>query len=121
MDMSSFLLFVVFAFTVFVIVLIVLCHKYNTKKAESLGSTFVASKHNSFKDSADIGIFLHERAKVAGISFNGYERDKRKITKTEAEDFFRGTSIQLIILNRIAHRLGCEVVIRQKDKENTNI
>lgn len=105
-------LFIIVCTLLFIGVLIVKYRKYNIHRALNLPKNPPRYPDSAMKSARAIGIFLFNRAKICGVNF--MTADKNTGVSYEAlRDISRGKDTHIVNLLRMAHYLGCEVVIRQ--------
>lgn len=84
--------------------------KFDKKKALTMPKEALRYNDDSIKSAKAIGQYLNERADLAGVTF------KPELTNVSFEkslEIYAGSAVGVIALCRMAHRLGCEVVVRE--------
>ena len=91
------------------------CKRFNIEKAKQLPKEAEHHPEDCIQAAESIGKFLEQRAKLAGVNFS---KDKQLHPNNKtAQKIFKGNSAQIIAVNRIVHRLGFELVVREKTKK----
>ena len=84
--------------------------KFDKKKALTMPKEALRHNDDSIKSAKAIGQYLNERADIAAVTF------KPELTNVSSEkslEIYAGSAVGGIALCRVAHRLGCEVVVRE--------
>lgn len=98
--------------------IVVKYRKYNVQRALNMPKKSPHYPDSAMKSARAIGDFLFERAQAAGV----YYISSMEYTGMTVEGLRRltdGKDYGVINLIRMAHYLGCEVVIRQKGTQDT--
>lgn len=90
-------------------------NRFNIEKAKQLPTESEHHPEDCIKAAETIGRFLEQRAKLADISFS--KNEKIHPTDETAQKIFKGNSAKIIAVNRIVHRLGFELVVREKTEK----
>ena len=99
-------------------VVVVKYRKYNVQKALNMPKSSPHYPDSAIKSAKAIGSFLFERAQAAGVYFICSDA-KTGITTENIRRISDGKDYGVINLIRMAHYLGCEVVIRHKGTQDT--
>lgn len=119
--MDGFLIFIIFCIVIILAVFITCYRHYDKRKALTLPKEAPCHTDDSLKSAKAIGTFLHERAELAGISFEP-ERSEytskeffilKSIYKKETNAIYNGKAAGVVVLCRMAHQLGCNVIVRE--------
>ena len=70
------------------------------------------------KSAREIGLFLFNRAKICGVHFMTADKDTG-VSYEAIRDISRGKDTHIVNFLRMAHYLGCEVVVRQTGTSDT--
>lgn len=103
-------------------VIVIKIRKYSVQKALKLPEKTDGVIGNSFRSARQIGQFLMKRADTCGIYLMS---SNTGVSADELDRIVQGKDLGIIGLVRLAHLLGCELVIRQvgtgdiEDPENT--
>lgn len=98
--------------------IVVKYRKYNVQRALNMPKKSPHYPDSAMKSARAIGDFLFERAQAAGVHFIA-SRDETGISVSNLRKLSDGKDYGVINLIRMAHYLGCEVVIRQKGTQDT--
>lgn len=99
-------------------VIVVKYRKYNVQRALQMPKNPPHYPDSAIKSAKEIGDFLFERAQAAGVHFIA-SGDKTGISVTNLRNLSDGKDYGVINLIRMAHYLGCEVVVRQTRSQDT--
>lgn len=99
-------------------VLIVKYRKYNVQKALHMPKNPPHYPDSAIKSARAIGDFLFERAQAAGVYFICSDA-KTGVTAENIRKISDGKDYGVINLIRMAHYLGCEIVVRQMGTQDT--
>lgn len=99
-------------------VIVVKYRKYNVQRALQMPKNPPHYPDSAIKSAREIGDFLFERAQAAGVYFIS-SNDKTGISVDNLRRLSDGKDYGVINLIRMAHYLGCEVVIRQTGTQDT--
>lgn len=99
-------------------VIVVKYRKYNVQRALQMPKNPPHYPDSAIRSAREIGDFLFERAQAAGVYFIS-SNDKTGISVDNLRRLSDGKDYGVINLIRMAHYLGCEVVIRQKGTQDT--
>ena len=99
-------------------VLVVKYRKYNIHKALALPKNPPRYPDSAMKSAREIGDFLFERADVCGVYFMTADKDTG-VSYEAIRDIADGKDTHIVNFLRMAHLLGCEVVIRQIGTSDT--
>ncbi len=99
-------------------VIVVKFRKYNVQRALQMPKNPPHYPDSAIKSAREIGDFLFERAKAAGVHFIA-SRDKTGISVTNLHNLSEGKDYGVINLIRMAHYLGCEIIVRQTGTQDT--
>lgn len=99
-------------------VLVVKYRKYNVQRALQMPKNPPHYPDSAIKSARKIGDFLFERAQAAGVHFIA-STDKTGISVTNLRNLSDGKDYGVINLIRMAHYLGCEIVVRQTGTQDT--
>ena len=99
-------------------VIVVKYRKYNIQRALQMPKNPPHYPDSAIKSAREIGDFLFERAQFAGVHFIA-SGDKTGISVTNLRNLSDGKDYGVINLIRMAHYLGCEVVVRQIGTHDT--
>lgn len=116
MDEST--IFSIVCVLLFVGVLVVKYRKYNIHRALALPKNPPRYPDSAMKSAREIGDFLFERADVCGVYFMTADKDTG-VSYEAIRDIADGTDTHIVNFLRMAHFLGCEVVIRQIGTSDT--
>lgn len=108
--MNNNLILIICIFLLLIAVFIWQYRKFNKQKALNLPKEAPRYNDDSIKSAKAIGHFLKERSSLAGVTF------KPELTNVNFEkslEIYSGSAVGVIALCRVAHRLGCEVVVRE--------
>ncbi len=100
--------------------LVVRYRRYNVHRALNMPKNPPIYSDDAIRSAKAIGRFLHERAKISGVYFLSADKETGVLWQS-LWDMGGGKDYHLINFIRIAHYLGCEVIVRQtgtKDTEN---
>ena len=103
---------------VFLGVVVVKYRKYNVQRALNMPKVSPHYPDSAIKSAKAIGSFLFERAQAAGVHYICSD-EKTGINIMRLHKITDGKEYGVISLIRMAHYLGCEVVIRQKGTQDT--
>lgn len=113
-------IFAIVCVLLFAGVLVVKYRKYNIHRALALPKNPPRYPDSAMKSAREIGNFLFERADVCGVYFMTADKDTG-VSYEALRDISDGKDTHIVNFIRMAHFLGCEVVIRQigtSDTEN---
>ncbi len=113
-------IFAIVCVLLFAGVLVVKYRKYNIHRALALPKNPPRYPDSAMKSAREIGNFLFERADVCGVYFMTADKDTG-VSYEALRDILDGKDTHIVNFIRMAHFLGCEVVIRQigtSDTEN---
>ncbi len=99
-------------------VIVVKYRKYNVQRALQMPKNPPHYPDSAIKSARKIGDFLFERAKAAGVHFIA-STDKTGISVINLRNLSDGKDYGVINLIRMAHYLGCEIVVRQTGTQDT--
>lgn len=99
-------------------VLVVKYRKYNIHRALALPKNPPRYPDSAMKSAREIGDFLFERADVCGVYFMTADKDTG-VSYEAIRDIADGKDTHIVNFLRMAHFLGCEVVIRQIGTSDT--
>lgn len=99
-------------------VIVVKYRKYNVQRALQMPKNPPQYPDSAIKCAQAIGTFLFERAQAAGVYYIS-SREKTGISVDNLRRLTDGKDYGVINLIRMAHYLGCEVVIRQVGTQDT--
>ena len=99
-------------------VIVVKYRKYNVQRALRMPKNPPHYPDSAIRSAREIGDFLFERAQAAGVYFIS-SNDKTGISVDNLHRLSNGKDYGVINLIRMAHYLGCEVVIRQTGMQDT--
>lgn len=99
-------------------VIVVKYRKYNVRRALQMPKNPPRYPDSAIRSAREIGDFLFERAQAAGVYFIS-SNDKTGISVDNLRRLSDGKDYGVINLIRMAHYLGCEVVIRQTGTQDT--
>ena len=99
-------------------VLVVKYRKYNIHRALALPKNPPRYPDSAMKSAREIGDFLFERADVCGVYFMTADKDTG-VSYEAIRDIADGKDTHIVNFLRMAHLLGCEVVIRQIGTSDT--
>lgn len=99
-------------------VIVVKFRKYNVQRALQMPKNPPHYPDSAIKSAREIGDFLFERAKAAGVHFIA-SIDKTGISVTNLHNLSEGKDYGVINLIRMAHYLGCEIIVRQTGTQDT--
>lgn len=99
-------------------VIVVKYRKYNVQRALQMPKNPPHYPDSAIKSARKIGDFLFERAKAAGVHFIA-STDKTGISVINLHNLSDGKDYGVINLIRMAHYLGCEIVVRQTGTQDT--
>ena len=99
-------------------VIVVKYRKYNVQRALQMPKNPPHYPDSAIKSARKIGDFLFERAKAAGVHFIA-STDKTGISVINLRNLSDGKDYGVINLIRMAHYLGCEIVVRQAGTQDT--
>lgn len=99
-------------------VLVVKYRKYNIHRALALPKNPPRYPDSAMKSAREIGDFLFERADVCGVYFMTADKDTG-VSYEAIRDISNGKDTHIVNFLRMAHFLGCEVVIRQIGTSDT--
>lgn len=99
-------------------VIVVKYRKYNVQRALQMPKNPPHYPDSAIKSAREIGDFLFERAEAAGVYFIS-SGDKTGMSPEDIHKLSDGKDYGVINLIRMAHYLGCEVVIRQTGTQDT--
>lgn len=116
MDGST--IFSIVCVLLFVGVLVVKYRKYNIHRALALPKNPPWYPDSAMKSAREIGDFLFERADVCGVYFMTADKDTG-VSYEAIRDIADGKDTHIVNFLRMAHFLGCEVVIRQIGTSDT--
>lgn len=116
MDGST--IFTIVCVLLFVGVLVVKYRKYNIHRALALPKNPPRYPDSAMKSAREIGKFLFERADVCGVYFMTADKDTG-VSYEAIRDISDGKDTHIVNFLRMAHFLGCEVVIRQIGTSDT--
>lgn len=116
MDEST--IFSIVCVLLFVGVLVVKYRKYNIHRALALPKNPPRYPDSAMKSAREIGDFLFERADVCGVYFMTADKDTG-VSYEAIRDIADGKDTHIVNFLRMAHFLGCEVVIRQIGTSDT--
>lgn len=116
MDGST--IFSIVCVLLFVGVLVVKYRKYNIHRALALPKNPPRYPDSAMKSAREIGDFLFERADVCGVYFMTADKDTG-VSYEAIRDIADGKDTHIVNFLRMAHFLGCEVVIRQIGTSDT--
>ena len=116
MDGST--IFSIVCVLLFVGVLVVKYRKYNIHRALALPKNPPRYPDSAMKSAREIGDFLFERADVCGVYFMTADKDTG-VSYEAIRDIADGEDTHIVNFLRMAHFLGCEVVIRQIGTSDT--
>lgn len=116
MDGST--IFSIVCVLLFVGVLVVKYRKYNIHRALALPKNPPRYPDSAMKSARGIGDFLFERADVCGVYFMTADKDTG-VSYEAIRDIADGKDTHIVNFLRMAHFLGCEVVIRQIGTSDT--
>ena len=116
MDGST--IFSIVCVLLFVGVLVVKYRKYNIHRALALPKNPPRYPDSAMKSAREIGDFLFERADVCGVYFMTADKDTG-VSYEAIRDIAGGEDTHIVNFLRMAHFLGCEVVIRQIGTSDT--
>lgn len=106
--------------TIFTIICILLCagylvvryRRYNIHRALALPKNPPRYPVSAMKSAREIGLFLFNRAKICGVNFMTADKDTG-VSYEALRKIAYGKDTHIVNFLRMAHFLGCEVVIRQ--------
>jgi hypothetical protein len=113
-------IFAIVCVLLFAGVLVVKYRKYNIHRALALPKNPPRYPDSAMRSAREIGKFLFERADVCGVYFMTADKDTG-VSYEALRDISDGKDTHIVNFIRMAHFLGCEVVIRQigtSDTEN---
>lgn len=116
MDGST--IFSIVCVLLFVGVLVVKYRKYNIHRVLALPKNPPRYPDSAMKSAREIGDFLFERADVCGVYFMTADKDTG-VSYEAIRDIADGKDTHIVNFLRMAHFLGCEVVIRQIGTSDT--
>jgi hypothetical protein len=99
-------------------VLVVKYRKYNVRRALQMPKNPPIYPDSAIKSARAIGDFLFERAEAAGVYFIN-SGDKTGMSVADIHKLSDGKDYGVINLIRMAHYLGCEIVVRQMGTQDT--
>lgn len=99
-------------------VIVVKYRKYNVQRALQMPKNPPHYPDSAIKSARKIGDFLFERAQAAGVHFIA-STDKTGISVINLRNLSDGKDYGVINLIRMAHYLGCEIVVRQTGTQDT--
>lgn len=99
-------------------VIVVKYRKYNVQRALRMPKNPPHYPDSAMKSARAIGDFLFERAQAAGVYFIS-SNDKTGISVDNLRRLSDGKDYGVINLIRMAHYLGCEIVVRQTGMQDT--
>lgn len=99
-------------------VLVVKYRKYNIHRALALPKNPPRYPDSAMKSAREIGDFLFERADVCGVYFMTADKDTG-VSYEAIRGIANGKDTHIVNFLRMAHFLGCEVVIRQIGTSDT--
>lgn len=111
-------IFTIICVILFAGVLVVKYRKYNIHKALALPKNPPRYPDSAMKSAREIGDFLFERADVCGVYFMTADKDTG-VSYEAIRDIADGKDTHIVNFLRMAHFLGCEVVIRQIGTSDT--
>lgn len=111
-------IFTIICVILFAGVLVVKYRKYNIHRALALPKNPPRYPDSAMKSAREIGNFLFERADVCGVYFMTADKDTG-VSYEAIRDISDGKDTHIINFLRMAHFLGCEVVIRQIGTSDT--
>lgn len=111
-------IFTIICVILFAGILVVKYRKYNIHRALALPKNPPRYPDSAMKSAREIGNFLFERADVCGVYFMTADKDTG-VSYEAIRDISDGKDTHIINLLRMAHFLGCEVVIRQIGTSDT--
>lgn len=92
--------------------LVVRYRRYNIHRALNLPKNPPRYPDSAMKSAKEIGKFLFTRAEICGVRFMTADKDTG-VSYEAIRDISRGKDTHIVNFLRMAHFLGCEVVIRQ--------
>lgn len=92
--------------------LVVRYRRYNIHRALGLPKNPPRYPDSAMESARAIGSFLFSRAKICGVYFMTADKDTG-VSYEAIRDISRGKDTHIVNFLRMAHYLGCEVVIRQ--------
>lgn len=105
-------IFTIVCVLLFVGVLIVKYRKYNVHRALNLPKNPPRYPDSAMKSAREIGSFLFHRADTCGVYFLTADKDTG-VSYDAISDIADGKDKHIVNFIRMAHFVGCEVVIRQ--------
>lgn len=98
--------------------LVVRYRRYNIHRALKLPKHPPVYPDSAMKSAQAIGDFLFDRAQICGVYFMTADKDTG-VSYEAIRDISRGKDTHIVNFIRMAHYLGCEVVVRQTGTSDT--
>lgn len=111
-------IFAIACFLLLAGLLVVRYRKYNVHRALNLPKNPPIYSDDAIRSAKAIGQFLSERAKVCGLYFLSVDKDIG-VSWQALWDMSGGKDYHIINFIRMAHYLGCEVIVRQTGTKDT--
>ena len=111
-------IFAIACFLLLAGLLVVRYRKYNVHRALNLPKNPPIYSDDAIRSAKAIGQFLSERAKVCGLYFLSADKDTG-VSWQALWDMRGGKDYHIINFIRMAHYLGCEVIVRQTGTKDT--